>query len=231
MRYPTDSEYDPEFSSEDLNDEDIDHGDFADRMDLEAGDQYLISTGVPRDVVTVSGHKNSLTVTNPRQAHPQAGQSGTWDTSLIELYVEWRRGNIQPATLNVEADTPSEEAAIAFDTNAALQALEEDATDTAEFLGAVEEVVNTQFEQANIEFGCEFVHVDFPPAETGGEPAVKATFSVPEAGSVCKNGTIRVQYQSGDGEWRLEESEMLASDDLYQALRNTLTGQSEAQAV
>lgn len=229
MRYPTDSEFDAQFTTDDLTDEEIDNVDLADKMNLEPGDQYLTPNGNARDVVKVTGHRNSVTVTNPFKAHPQAAMSGNWSEDLTELYVEWRKGNITPANLSIEAETAGEEAAFACDTNAALQDLQAKADDTHEFLDAVKKVINTRFEQATIEFGCEFVHVNFPPAETGGEPAVKATFSIPEAGAVCKNGTIRVQYKSSDGEWQLEESEMLASDALYEALRETLPSQSEAQ--
>ncbi|MDH5021754.1 hypothetical protein [Halobacterium rubrum] len=229
MRYPTDSEFDAQFTTDDLTDEEIDNTDLADKMNLESGDQYLTPNGSARDVVKVAGHRNSVTVTNPFKAHPQAAMSGNWSEDLTELYVEWRKGNITPANLSIEAETAGEEAAFASDTNAALQDLQAKADDTPEFLSAVKEVINTRFEQATIGFGCEFVHVNFPPAETGGEPAVKATFSIPEAGSVCKNGNVRVLFESSESEWQREETEILASDSLYEALKETLAPETEAR--
>jgi len=229
MRYPTNDEHDPEFTHDDLTDEEIDNADFADRMDLEKDDQFLTDQGHARDVVTVSSHRDLITVTSPFHAHPQAAMSGNWQTSLRELYVEWRQGKIEPANLTIEAETPSEDAAFAFDPNVALQRMEAEADNQSEFLEDTEDLVTTHYEQAAIEYGCEYVQVCFPAAEEGGEPAVKASFSVTDKGDVCKNGLVVVQYETDDGEWRREEAEMLAKDGLGDALEAVLPSEPEAQ--
>jgi hypothetical protein len=73
-----------------------------DEMGLKDGDVYLAG-GEAHQVEAIDVDVDKLVLTDPTVVHPQDARSGQWSVPITGLYTDWRRGKIDPATMDAVA--------------------------------------------------------------------------------------------------------------------------------
>lgn len=77
----------------------LDFEDMKEMMELKRGDVFR--NGDTDEVLQIKGFQTNgdVMVTDPTVSHPQDGRSGTWPIPVLELFEDWSRNIICPASL------------------------------------------------------------------------------------------------------------------------------------